>query len=420
MNVGANRIDGADGATGVDGVGRIDVNDRANRMTEPYRVSAPVTPAPTAAPPALGDAAAPVAPAPTTAPAMPGDAASSITEARKRIERRNLYKLGGMGVALVVVSAIALACGASAIDVPTSLAALFGVGTPTDIATVQGIRLPRVVCAIISGAGLAIAGAVLQSVLENPLASASTVGIAQGAGFGATFAILLVIPAFTGASASVDMGMTAIFAFAGAMISALVVLAFSRMGKLRPESIILVGVALSALFSGGSTIIQYFADDVELAKVMFWQFGDLGRATWSQMAFMFTVGVVCSVYFFFNRWNYNALQNGGHVAGGLGVSVDRVRLLGVLFASLMAAAMIAFVGLITFIGLIAPHISRRIVGNDYRYLLPASLVMGSIIMLGSDLLARMIISPIILPIGAITSFLGAPLFLYLLYRGYRR
>lgn len=360
---------------------------------------------------------APAAPAPAP---RASTSAATITSAQKRLERRNLVKIGALVIVLLAVAAIALACGASAIDLPTSLAALFGQGSATDIAAVQGIRLPRVVCAIISGAGLAIAGAVLQSVLENPLASASTVGISQGAGFGATFAILLVIPAITGTTASVNMGMTALFAFVGAMISSLVVLAFSRLGLLRPESIILVGVALAALWAGGSTILQYFADDVELSKVMFWQFGDLGRATWAQMGFMFAVGIVCSVYFFANRWNYNALQNGGHVAGGLGVSVDRVRVLGVLFASVMAAAMVSFVGLINFIGLIAPHIARRIVGNDYRYLLPASLILGSIIMLASDLIARMIISPIILPIGAITSFLGAPLFLYLLYRGYRR
>lgn len=359
--------------------------------------------------------AAPAAPIPRAS-----TSAATITSAQKRLERCNLVKIGALVIVLLAVAAIALACGASAIDLPTSLAALFGQGSATDIAAVQGIRLPRVVCAIISGAGLAIAGAVLQSVLENPLASASTVGISQGAGFGATFAILLVIPAITGTTASVNMGMTALFAFVGAMISSLVVLAFSRLGLLRPESIILVGVALAALWAGGSTILQYFADDVELSKVMFWQFGDLGRATWAQMGFMFAVGIVCSAYFFANRWNYNALQNGGHVAGGLGVSVDRVRVLGVLFASVMAAAMVSFVGLINFIGLIAPHIARRIVGNDYRYLLPASLILGSIIMLASDLIARMIISPIILPIGAITSFLGAPLFLYLLYRGYRR
>ena len=214
--------------------------------------------------------------------------------------------------------------------------------------------------------------------------------------------------------------MQALSATARLPMSSLIVLAFSKLGLMRPESIILVGVALSALWSGASTILQYFADDVELTKVVFWQFGDLGKATWQQIGIMAAVGVACGAYFFANRWNYNALQNGGHVAAGLGVDVQRTRVVGVAVASLMAAIMVSFVGLINFIGLIAPHIARRIVGNDYRYLLPASLVLGSIIMLGSDLVARMVISPVILPIGAITSFLGAPLFLYLLYRGYRR
>lgn len=304
--------------------------------------------------------------------------------------------------------------------VAESAQALFGFGSAQDVMTVRSIRLPRVVCAIVAGAGLALAGAVLQSVLENPLASASTVGISQGAAFGATIAILLIIPAFAGSSTNVGMGTVAVFAFAGAMVSSVIVLAFSRLGFSSPESIILVGVALSALWAGASTIIQYFSDDLELTKVIFWQFGDLGRATWSQIGFMALVGVVCACYFFANRWNYNALQNGGHVAGGLGVDVKRTRVAGVIAASLMAAVMVSFVGLINFIGLIAPHIARRLVGDDYRFLLPASLVLGSIIMLASDLTAHMVISPIILPIGAITSFLGAPLFLYLLYRGCKR
>ncbi len=210
------------------------------------------------------------------------------------------------------------------------------------------------------------------------------------------------------------------FAFAGALASSAVVLLFSRLGSSSPESIVLVGVALSALWAGASTIIQYFSDDLALTKVIFWQFGDLGRATWSQIGFMALVGAACALYFFANRWNYNALQNGGQVAGGLGVNVVRCRVLGVVASTVMAAAMVSFVGLVNFIGLIAPHIARRLVGNDYRFLLPASLVLGSIIMLASDLAARMVISPVVLPIGAITSFLGAPLFLYLLYKGCKR
>ncbi len=345
---------------------------------------------------------------------------AQITLERKRAERRFAIMIVLMVIVCLALAVVALSVGASRLTPIDSLFALFGFGSPVDVNTVRSIRLPRVVCAIVSGAGLAIAGAVLQSVLENPLASASTVGISQGAAFGATVAILVVIPAFAGSASGVGIGVIALCAFVGAMTSSIVVLVFSRLGFATPESIILVGVALSALWAGAATILQYFSNDIELTKVVFWQFGDLGRATWAQIGFMAVVGAVCSVYFFLNRWNYNALQNGGHVAGGLGVDVTRTRTVGVLVASLVAAAMVSFIGLVNFIGLIAPHIARRFIGNDYRFLLPASLVLGAVIMLASDLMARMIISPIILPIGAITSFLGAPLFLFLLYKGYKR
>lgn len=345
---------------------------------------------------------------------------SDITIERKKKERRYVLCVVVMVAVCLAVAVVELSVGALQIDPGASVLALFGIGAPQDVNTVQSIRLPRTACAIVAGAGLALAGAALQSVLENPLASASTVGISQGAAFGATVAILVIVPTVFGSSSEVGMTAIALCAFAGAMVSSVVVLLFSRMGLATPESIILVGVALSALWAGASTIMQYFSDDLNLTKVIFWQFGDLGRATWQQIGFMAVVGLLCSVYFFLNRWNYNALQNGAHVAGGLGVDVVRTRMMGVFVASLMAATMVSFVGLINFIGLIAPHIARRFVGNDYRFLLPASLALGSTIMLASDLVARMVISPVILPIGAITSFLGAPLFLFLLYKGYKR
>ena len=344
---------------------------------------------------------------------------SDITIERKKKERRYVLCVVAMVAVCLAVAVVELSVGALQIDPVASVLALFGIGAPQDVNTVQSIRLPRTACAIVAGAGLALAGAALQSVLENPLASASTVGISQGAAFGATVAILVIVPTVFGSSSEVGMTAIALCAFAGAMVSSVVVLLFSRMGLATPESIILVGVALSALWAGASTIMQYFSDDLNLTKVIFWQFGDLGRATWQQIGFMAVVGLLCSVYFFLNRWNYNALQNGAHVAGGLGVDVVRTRMMGVFVASLMAATMVSFVGLINFIGLIAPHIARRFVGNDYRFLLPASLALGSTIMLASDLVARMVISPVILPIGAITSFLGAPLFLFLLYKGYK-
>lgn len=345
---------------------------------------------------------------------------ADITDARKKQERRYVFCIVAMVAVCLIVAVMELSMGALSIDPIESVLALFGIGSAQNVNTVHSIRLPRTVCAIVSGAGLALAGAALQSVLENPLASASTVGISQGAAFGATVAILIIVPTVFGSSSEMGMTAIALCAFVGAMVSSVVVLLFSRMGLATPESIILVGVALSALWAGASTIMQYFSDDLNLTKVIFWQFGDLGRATWPQISFMAAVELLCSVYFFLKRWSYNALQNGAHVAGGLGVDVARTRITGVFVASLMAATMVSFIGLVNFIGLIAPHIARRFVGNDYRFLLPASLALGATIMLASDLVARMIISPVILPIGAITSFLGAPLFLFLLYKGYKR
>lgn len=320
---------------------------------------------------------------------------------------------------VVVLGILSLANGSTKLGFFQSAQALFGFGDPSNVVAVQSLRLPRVCTALIGGIGLALVGAVLQSVLENPLASSSTIGISQGAAFGATLAILVLTPLLgkSAATANVGMGVIALCAFCGAMFSSVVVLLFSRVARSTPESIILVGVALSSLFAGSSTILQYFAQDVELSRVIFWQFGDLGRATKAQIVLMAVVALLGAVYFVANRWNYNALQNGARTANGLGVNVTRTRLLTVLCASCVAAVITSFVGLINFVGLIAPHIARRLVGNDYRHLLPASALMGACIMLASDLVCRMIISPIILPIGAITSFLGAPLFLWLLFKG---
>ena len=132
---------------------------------------------------------------------------------------------------------------------------------------------------------------------------------------------------------------------------------------------------------------------------------------------MAAVVLLALVYFYWNRWNYNALQSGEHTAKGLGVNVDSMRIVGMLICSLTASVIVSFVGIINFIGLIAPHLVRRFVGSDYRYLIPASALAGALLLLVSDTAARLVISPVILPIGAITSFCGAPLFLYILFKG---
>ena len=201
----------------------------------------------------------------------------------------------------------------------------------------------------------------------------------------------------------------------------MLILFLSKVRGVSPTVMILVGVALSAMFSGATTLIQYFSDDEMVASIVYWTFGSLGRAGSEEIALIFITSLLSFLYFFYNRWNYNAMESGVQTAKSLGVPVDRLILLSMFLATLISATAIAFVGTISFIGLIAPHMVRKVVGSDYRFLLPGSALLGSMLMLFADLLSRTVRTPAVLPIGAITSFLGAPLFLYLiLKKGKRR
>lgn len=337
--------------------------------------------------------------------------------------KRLVIAIGAVIVFALVVASIM--CGSAGLSVLDVVAALFGQGSEYNLIVVWNLRMPRILTALVGGVALALAGCAFQSVLRNPLASASTLGISQGASFGASIAIIVLgagsgAVAYEGVAAAVNPYATAICAFLGAIASTLIILALSRFRDMTPESIVLAGVALSALFSGATALIQYFAEDTQVASVVFWTFGDLGRVSYRELAIMFAVTAAAAVFFAFNRWNFNAMESGEGTAHGLGLNVRRVRLTAMVVGSLAASSVIAFCGTINFIGLVAPHIMRRFLGNDYRFLLPASAVAGAGILLLSDLIARVVAAPVVLPISAITSFVGAPVFLYLLMKGMRR
>ncbi|MEW6448194.1 MAG: iron ABC transporter permease [Bacillota bacterium] len=290
---------------------------------------------------------------------------------------------------------------------------------------IWNIRLPRVLAAVTAGVGLSVAGCVMQNLLRNPLASPFTLGISQGAAFGAAVAIV-ALGAGSTHSTSADAviinnpSLVTISAFVGAMVTTLVVLFLAQVRGVTPEAMVLAGVALGSLFSAATIILQFFASDVQVASVVFWTFGDIGRASWRELEIMAALTFAALLYFMANRWNYNALDGGEETAKGLGVDVERIRLTGMFAASLVTAVTVSFLGIIGFIGLVGPHMMRKVLGGDHRFLIPASSVMGGLLLLASDTLARTIISPVVLPVGAITSFMGAPLFLYLLSRGYSK
>jgi iron complex transport system permease protein len=329
-------------------------------------------------------------------------------------------------VATIVTALVAVGAGSLHIPVSEVIKALFGQGTVQSQLVILNIRLPRIVAAITVGAVLAVSGAVMQCVLRNPLASASTLGVSHGAAFGAAVGIIV----FGGGVVNSDSAATAVSinnpyivtmcAFIFGSLSTIVIIILSTLKKdLGPGGLILAGVALSSLFTGGSTLLQYFADETKISTLVFWTFGNMGAAGWPEILIISVVFIAATVYFLLNRWNYNAMESGADTAKSLGVNTRAVMLISMIISTLAAAVAVSFVGIISFVGLVAPHIMRRFVGNDYRYLIPCSAVAGALLLILADTFGRLIIAPVILPIGAITSFLGAPLFLFLLFRGFK-
>ena len=327
-------------------------------------------------------------------------------------------------IATIVIALFAISAGSLNIPISEIIRTIMGKGESQSQAVIMGIRLPRVMAAILVGAALAVSGAVMQCVLQNPLASASTLGVSQGAAFGAALGIIVfgggVVQSSSAATAVAinNPYIVTLCAFVCGSMSTFVVIVLSQFKKdLGAAGLILAGVALSSLFAGGSALLQYFADETKISSVVFWTFGNLGSAGWKELLILAVIFFSSLVYFLLNRWNYNAMESGADTAKSLGVNMRGVMIISMGICALTAAVAVSFVGIISFVGLIAPHIMRRFIGNDYRYLIPCSAAAGALLLILADTFARLIIAPVILPIGAITSFLGAPMFLYLLFRG---
>lgn len=326
---------------------------------------------------------------------------------------RSAWRLALMLVLLGVLVLSSLLLGPVALESGEVLAALLPGGAHPDertAAILYQIRLPRTLAALLAGAGLALAGALMQTVLRNPLGSPFTLGIAQAAALGAALMIM-----FAPDGLRTVPGL-ALGAFVMACLGALVIMGLARLRQSTPQTIILAGVALGALFQAASMLLQYFADDLELASMLFWSFGDLSRAAWVELGSMALALLVAILWALRQRWALSALEAGPETAASLGVRVGRLRLASMLLASLLSAVVVAALGIIGFVGLIAPHLVRSLLGNDMLQILLGSLLLGALLMLGADLAARELLAPRSLPVSILTAFLGAPGFLILLMR----
>jgi len=275
---------------------------------------------------------------------------------------------------------------------------------------VWNIRLPRALFGIVAGASLAVGGCILQGILKNTLASDYTLGIAQGAGFGAALAIIFGSGLIKGEYLIVGN------AFLFSLLPTFFIFVMSRYKRATPETLILSGIAMMYLFGAAIILVQFFGSSDAVTAVVFWMVGDLGKATWDKLIPMSLMMIFCMPYLISKSFELNVIGAGDESAKSLGVNVERSRVIMMLITSLMISSVVCFTGAIGFVGLVGPHIARMIIGGDNRFLIPAAGLFGAILLVGSDMVATQVISPIILPVGVVTSFMGVPLFIYLIMK----
>jgi iron complex transport system permease protein len=309
---------------------------------------------------------------------------------------------------LLVVAIVALSHGASSLGFKELLPALFK-DSGRSHGILMELRLPRIVMAILVGAGLSFAGTVFQAILKNPLASPYTLGIGSSAGFGAVLTIVFMPGVCNGF-------LMAGSAFFFTLVASSVVLGVARLKNSSSETMILTGIALMFLFTSLTSLFQYMGTMEQVQEIVFWFFGSFSKAGWWEIFISATMILVPVPILLRMAPDLNLLGAGDEAAKGLGVNVEKIRMLGVVLASLITAGSICFSGVIGFVGLVSPHIARMVIGSDHRFLLPASALFGAVLVMTADTLGRTLWFPQVIPIGIVTSFTGVPFFFYLLIK----
>lgn len=336
--------------------------------------------------------------------------------------RKGKQVIAILSLAVAVMTFVCLFVGSSHMTFSDCIQALMKKGTASNVRIIWNIRVPRVLAALIAGAGLSISGLIMQTTLNNAMASPSTLGVSNAAVFGANLSIIAFAGGFLSTGNNVNsytVGAnpyaTSLMAFLFAAASILLVLALCRIRAFSPNVVVLAGIAIGSVWTAATTILQFYATDVGISAAVIWNFGDLGRATYKTDAIMFAV-VLCGVIFFrLMAWNYNALLSGEAVAKTMGVNVEFLRFSSMLLASVITAVCVSFLGIIGFVGIICPHVTKRILGQDHRLSIPVSLLSGSLLLLIADTFSRSMGNGSALPVGAITSLLGAPFFIAIIF-----
>ena len=338
------------------------------------------------------------------------------------VRRREACVLSLLALAVLAAAVAGLFVGPSRMTLSETLASLRGQGSAAQLRILRNIRIPRILAAVAAGAGLSVSGLIMQTTLHNPMASPSTLGVSNAAVFGANLSIIAFAGGFlaTGNNlANYTVGANpyaaGAMAFLFSTLSVLLVLGLCRVKNYSPNVVVLAGVAIGALWTAATTMLQFYATDVGISAAVIWNFGDLGRATWRSDGIMLAAALLGTGYFALRSWHYNALLSGEESARSLGVEVERLRFVSLLLASLITAVCVSCLGVIGFVGIICPHVSKKLLGQDHRVAIPASALGGSLLLLLADTLSRSAGRGTALPVGAITSLLGAPFFLWIIF-----
>ena len=326
----------------------------------------------------------------------------------KTKQKISLLRVSSVMLVLLILlglcSVLSLAVGSAGYSIQEILKALFSQEDSPVKTIVLNLRLPRIILAILIGSSLSAAGALLQSVMRNPLADPGTIGVSAGAGTAAT-TILLIFPQL---SASVPL-----FAFGGAALACVLIYTMAWKGGVDPTRIILSGVAINSVLGAYNSLLQLMNSD-SLEGVLAFMNGSLSGRGWHQVQIAACYASVGLVMAFLCIKSANALQLGEEMAKSLGVKVSLNRVLLSAVAAFLAAATVSVAGMIGFVGLVVPHIARLLVGSDYKVMMPVSVVLGAVVLLAADTVGRTVVPGMEIPVGIVMAVCGGPFFLYLL------
>ena len=342
------------------------------------------------------------------------DPKTPLAQDYARLTARRLLVLAAMLLLLLATVSIDIATGPSIFALADVWRGLFDVQSlpPAQQVILWEVRLPYAVMAVLVGASLGLAGAEMQTSLNNPLASPFTLGISAAAAVGASLA---VVGGFTLMAFGENMAVP-VFAFAAATGATLLIqLLAARLGA-TVDTVVLFGIALLFTFEALLWLLQFIADSNALQQIVFWSMGSLARSTWNKIGTVGAVLVVCGLWSARYVWPLTALRAGEEQARSFGVNIERLRLITLLRASVLTATALSFVGTIGFVGLVGPHISRMVLGDDHRYFLPGAALAGALMLSLASILSKLLIPGVVLPIGIITALAGVPVFMVLVLR----